>query len=101
MKRLYFLPFSCRHESPAIQLNNPARSPGDSINQPPIYDECISAYENTDVIMQQEAPEAANVGPSVGDYVFSQSNACGVHKKPQEMMEDGCYAQVETARGSH
>ena len=49
--------------------------------------------------MQQKAPEAANVGPSVGDYVFSQCNAYGIHKKPEEMMEDGCYAQVETARG--
>ena len=92
MKWLYSLPFPCRHESPAIQLNNPARSPGYSTNQPPIYDECISAYENTDVIKQPKEPESANVGPSVGDYVFSQCNAYGVHKKPREMIEDGCYA---------
>ena len=101
MKRLYFLPFSCRHESSAIHLNNPACSPGVSTNQPPIYEECISGYENTDVIMQQKVPEAANVGPSVGDYVFSQCNAYGVHKKPEEMMEDGYYTQVETPGGGH
>ena len=60
---LYFFPFPFRHESPAIQLNNPARSPGDSTNPPPLYEECISAYVNTDINMQQKAPEAANVGP--------------------------------------
>ena len=98
MKRLYFLTFPCRHESPAIQLN---KSPADSTNPPPIYEECISAYENTDVIMQQKAPEAANVVPSVGDYILSQCNAYGVLKKPVEMIEDRCYAQVETPGGGH
>ena len=82
-------------------MNNPARSPGDSTNQPPIYEECISAYENTDVIMQQKAPQAANVVPSVGDYVFSQCNGYGVLNKPVEMIEDRCYAHVEIPGGVH
>ena len=51
--------------------------------------------------MQQKATQAANVVPSVGDYVFSQCNAYGVLKKPVEMIEDRCYAQVETPGGVH
>ena len=82
-------------------MNIPARSPGDSTNLPPLYEEYVSAYENPDVNTQQKAPEAANVGPSEGDYVFSQCNAYGVHKKPREMMEDRCYAEVEAPGGGH
>ena len=51
--------------------------------------------------MQQKAPETANVGPSVGDYVFSQCNAYGVHKKPEEMTEGRCYAQLDAPGGGH
>ena len=61
----------------------------------------VSLHMKTLMSSCNKAPEAANVGPSVSDYVFSQCNAYGVHKMPGEMMEDGCYAQVETAGGGH